>query len=1012
MELSGEVVEGVNLRAVLTDENTPILPEGTTQRLSEIDRVFIEVSSRRGAAQLGDFDFSIDASEFAKFNRKLQGAKIQGSVPGRGTVFSSADVVVAGATSRGTYRSQAIEAVDGVQGPYRLEGESGERFIIVVPGTEQVYIDGKRLSRGETNDYVIDYSTAEISFTPRQIITANKRIVVEFQYSTNQFTRSLVGASVRARFGDARRSSGHLAATFLREADSREFSEEFGLTSADSALLVVSGDDVATRTGAELVEYDPEALFVQYTRQPFLSGEGTEDSVFVALTGAPLEGEDVFRVRFSRVGIGNGSYVRTGRSVNGILYEYRGPGDGEYEPVRVLPKPRRQQLFDLAAEFSPVDGLDFFGSWARSVNDENRLSDVDASDDEGSAYTAGARLEEVPTGVAGTRLSIQAKRRFVGSNFRSFNRIRPVEFGRQWGVDLRAVGVAGGNSFGTGEATNEISGRLSLTAKSALSGEWAQIRFGDFFKAFRQSAGFVVDEAVLPVLEYRLEHIVSDDVVAEEEGEWWRQAASLRWENVVGRLTPAIELEREDRRQRDTGADSLISRSQAFVELRPSLAWISERVEVGGGLDWRRERLPFGGHMRHAATGWTARSFIRYRDGRRLSSDATFGFRRRTFVDLFRMNQMGQDAESVVIRWNASFRPWEGAVNTSWLYEAQTERTPKLQEIYVRTGVEFGQFVWVDSNGDGAIQLEEFVPETTPNEGTYVRTFVPSDTLFSVIGVQARVRLGLEPDKKWKEAATRWKRWLSQVSTRTTLEVIERSQQQDLKKIYLLDLGSFRVPGVTVNGRLVVRQEATLFPRNPKMGMDVSFNRIRSLTDLAAGLEERAITGWRLSGRVRPVRRVNLRLTGSTETNRVDSESFASRRFNLKTLRLVPQVTVSVSRSVQLKAEFDYARKTDRQEDRRSTVAKVPLEARYNRARKLQMTARIEMARVDLTGEATGIAGFELTDGRGTGTSWLWAAGAQYAINRYIRASVSYDGRAPSEAPTLHTLRMQVSALF
>ena len=76
------------------------------------------------------------------------------------------------------------------------------------------------------------------------------------------------------------------------------------------------------------------------------------------------------------------------------------------------------------------------------------------------------------------------------------------------------------------------------------------------------------------------------------------------------------------------------------------------------------------------------------------------------------------------------------------------------------------------------------------------------------------------------------------------------------------------------------------------------------------------------------------------------------------------------------------------------------------------MNARIEMARVDLTGEATGIAGFELTDGRGAGTSWLWAAGAQYAINSYIRASVSYDSRAPSEAPALHTIRMQVSALF
>jgi hypothetical protein len=138
MELSGEVVEGVDLRAVLTDENTPILPEGTTQRLSEIDRVFIEVTSRRGSAQLGDFDFTLAASEFAQFNRKLQGAKVRGSIPGGNGLVSGAEVVVAGATSRGTYRSQTLSAIDGVQGPYRLEGEAGERFILVVPGTEEV----------------------------------------------------------------------------------------------------------------------------------------------------------------------------------------------------------------------------------------------------------------------------------------------------------------------------------------------------------------------------------------------------------------------------------------------------------------------------------------------------------------------------------------------------------------------------------------------------------------------------------------------------------------------------------------------------------------------------------------------------------------------------------------------------------------------------------------------------------------------------------------------------------
>lgn len=1012
MELSGEIVDGVDLRAVLTDENTPILPEGTTQRISEIDRVFIEVTSSRGSAQLGDFDFALSASEFAQFNRKLQGARVRGTIPGGGGIVSGTEVVVAGATSRGTYRSQTLEATDGVQGPYRLEGESGERFIIVVPGTEEVYVDGRRLTRGETNDYVIDYSTAEISFTPSQIITANKRIVVEFQYSTNQFTRSLVGTHVRSTFGQPRAVSGHLSATFLREADSRDFSEEFGLTSADSALLVVSGDEVATRSGAERVEYDPEALFVQYTREPVMAEDGSVDTVFVAISIAPPEGTEVYRVRFSRVGEAGGSYVRTGRSVNGIVYEYRGPGRGDYDPVRQLPKPKRQQLFDLAGGVSPVRGVEMFGVWAHSVYDENRLSSIDAEDDQGSAYTVGGRVKDVRTGIGGSRLSLEARRRFVGSHFRSFNRIRSVEFTREWGLDLSSVGVSGGNTFGSSEITHTVDGSLAFSDKSGVSGGWAEIRFSEFFDASRQSFGLELSEARAPALSYRLERIVSRDALANESGDWLRQHAELRYDDVVGKLTPSVEFEHEDRRQRDDEADVLTMASLAFVEFRPAVSWRSERFEAGGGVDWRREKLALNGFLRDAATGWTARTFVRYRDGRRFSTDASVGFRRRHFTEDFRLAQRGEDAESVVIRWNSSYRPWSGAVNTSWLYEVQTERTPKLQEIYVKTGAEFGQFVWIDDNDDGTIQVEEFVPETTPNEGTYVRTFVPSDTLFAVIGVQARFRVAMEPDRKWKDSADRWKRWLSRISTRTTLEVAERSQEQDLRRIYLLDLSRFRVPGTTLNGRLVVRQDVELFRSRPDIGLDVSYNRIRSLTDLTAGLEQRAVTAWRASGRVRPLRRVTLRVSGSTESNRVDSESFATRRFDLRTVRVVPEISVSVSRQVQLKTELDIARKKDRLVARSSRLTKVPLELRYNRARKLQMSARLEVASIDLSGDATGIAQFELTDGRGPGTSWLWALGLQYAINRYIRASFSYDGRAPADAPALHTLRMQVSAVF
>lgn len=1020
LSLAGEIVEGVNVRAVLTDQNTPILPEGTTQSLSDFDRVFIEIAAPSGTAQLGDFDLNLSRNQFAQFNRKLQGIKVSSGFAGAEQAFGG-DAVVAGATTRGIFRSQIIEPQESVQGPYRLEGLSGERFILVIPGTEVVYLDGQRLTRGETADYVIDYATAEVTFTAKQLMASDRRLVVEFQYTTNQFTRTLLATQVETQFAPRADGSsrGVLGVTFLRESDSDQFNEEFGFTSQDSLEVVNAGDADALRSGATEVDYDPEAVFVQYRQEiRDFNGDTRPDTFFVALNARPDEGERVFRVRFTRVGTGQGAYQREGQTVNGILYRYVGAGNGTYIDQRLLPKPKQQRLFDVHGRYEVMRGIEVFGEWAQSLNDANRLSRLDAEDDIDEAYIGGARLKHVNLGGLG-HLDASVQRRQRGAFFTTFNRTRSVEFARDWNLSVNALDVTRGLGVGDEEVIDEAALSWAITPQTKIDGMLGQLDLGTLFDAQRRTLSLQSREVAWPHLTFQGDYITSTDLQSTIDGQWTRQRGRLQHTVLRNRLVPSFEIEQEERLQRTLGTDSLSAASFSFVEYRPGLTWHSSgtgteaKLSIGSTLEVRTEKEADQGQLRHAADALTAQTTIAMRPNRIFKTDADIGYRVKRFSDFFRVNERRENSESVVIRWNGDYKPLQRAIDARWFYEALTERTPTLQEIYVRTGPELGEFVWEDFNEDGAIQVDEFVPERTPNEGNYYRTFVPSDSLTSIISVQARLNIGLDPSRLWRNHPVRWKRWLAQVQTRTTLDVLEKSREPDLKQIYLLNLSRFRDPLNTLNGRLRVVQRISLFRRQPAYGLDATISRVRGLRELATGEEERFNALTSVEGFYRIQRAWTTKLTLREERNRVFSEAFASRRYNIQSMAIEPTLTYTPFQGGLISLGVGYAQKEDQAQAREATVWTVPLDLQYRRARRLQVSGRLEIAEVAIDGDAgVGLAQFELTDGRGPGTSYLWLISGRYQLNSFLTASFSYDGRLPSTGQAFHTVRMQMSAQF
>jgi len=123
--------------------------------------VFVELFSDNWKIRAGDVDLQNTQSHFGNFSKRVQGLSLQATL---NHTESKTNLFAAGAIVRGQFTSSQFTAQEGNQGPYKLRGPSGELFVLVVSGSETVYVNGITLERGENKDYIINYNAGEIIF--------------------------------------------------------------------------------------------------------------------------------------------------------------------------------------------------------------------------------------------------------------------------------------------------------------------------------------------------------------------------------------------------------------------------------------------------------------------------------------------------------------------------------------------------------------------------------------------------------------------------------------------------------------------------------------------------------------------------------------------------------------------------------------------------------------------------------------------------------------------------------
>jgi hypothetical protein len=962
LQVSGRIAPNVDVVASLTDQNTPIQPEGNTQTLQEIDKVFVTLKAPRLRATLGDFMFDAPGSEFANYSRKLQGAM--------GTADAGfGSVTVFGAASKGDFTTNHFNGQEGNQGPYQLTGSQGEREIIVLAGTEKVWIDGEPMTRGEDNDYTIEYGTGQVTFTRRRMITSESRITVDFEFSALKFQKAIYGAVGEGRFWKDRVK---FRTSLISESDDKDNPLDVPLTDATRVLLRNAGDnpDSAIAPGAN----------------PVGAGKGTyirTDSLGQIIYQYRGNDRGDYTVHFSFVGQGRGDYSFQGYDI----YRYEGPGRGAYLPVIYLPLATSHQVADVQTSLDLARGFSVDGEVGISRFDQNTYSSRDDGDNAGRAAKGRVRMEKRPVrlfrkSIGEFGFSAQAKN--VDDAFRPLGRTTEVEHGRKWGTP---EGTA------WGENLSEMQGSYSPFKSLTLDGEYGSFKKG-LLRSERAQFSTALAGPRTPAFQYRAELIRTRSGPG-LRGDWLRQDGSLegRWKG----LRPSLSYNGEHRKNQSPDSAATGFR---FDEWTGKLGYERKALRLEMQEALRDDRVYARNRLEKFSIARTDRIQMDLRTGSAMTAGLLFTHRVRDYSDPKTADQKTDLAEAKL-----SVTPWNRFIDLGLNYRFSSTQVSEMARDTIRIGAGLGNYRY-----DAA--LGEYVPD--PDGDVLFRT-IQTGRFLPVNDLESEIDARLDASRIWRKAGG-LKGVLGGIQGRSLFRIERRDRERAFGSV---NAKAFRprwgTDSTTVMGLFAFTQDVEYnspgggFNLRARFRNDDSENRQLVQEGLL-----RRIRSRNLRAKVNPSRPFGILLE-------VESQRETKRYFDrLRSDRDVRLQTAALELSVRPRQDVELALKTKA----RSAVDAEPVPAtratsvfflpRITISLKTRGQLRAELETGNVNAEPAGrTLPYEMLAGDQPGRTVRVNALLSYRFTGHVTATLSYRARRePWRKKTFHSGEVEMRAFF
>lgn len=1002
LQLAGKLGDDVEIIAAISDNNIPLQPEGNTQQLQEFDKIFIQLRRGKQFITAGDYELKRPTGYFMNYYKKLQGITL-------GTALKLTDegilkTTASAAISRGQFGRNVLQTQEGNQGPYKLRGNNGELFIIVLAGTEKVFIDGMLMKRGQEFDYVIDYNRGEVRFTPNRLITKDSRVQVEFEYSDQNYQRSMYAVS---SIYETPKLKLHF--NLFSEQDGRTPTTQGELSELQQQALAMIGDDVGTAfiTGIDTAVFSADRIL--YKLVDTLVNGLLYDSVLVYSTN---QDSAKFEARFSEVGIGNGNYIRLQSSANGAVYGWVAPDPltgqptGTYEPIISVVAPAQNQLYTLGLDYTISKTSTLQAEVTLSNQDLNRLSLQDGDDNIGGGvklgYTNRVTLGQQNDSTQPATLTVNADYEFVDRNFKPLNPYRPREFTRDWNTANLA-------------ATQEHIAKGGFTLAKR---QWGNLRYE--FSAFLKDSLYTgMRHLGIATLQRKGYDIRAEANYLTTEGQSNRTTFFRPKLNIsktfkkLNNWQVGIYGEREKNSRYGLLTDTLQNTS-FFYDLMRLYVKSADKSKVQLNMNYmqRLDYVPVETEFQQntKAEELNLEGTWQQKGNSNLKFNLTY--RNLAIVDSNLTTLAPQETYLGRIEYGLSLK--RGWLRATTLYEIGSGQEQKIQYNYIKVESGQGLYTWIDRNQDSVKQLNEFEIAAFADQADHIRVTTFTDEFIRSNTVRFNQSLAINPKAIWFTQRKGIKRLLSKFSTQSAWQITRKVREA--AGVSPWNPFQLAIPDSALVSLVSNIRNSLFFNRtDPKFSIELGMFENRNRVVLTSGFESRGREEYFLRFRWNLNPKIGLQINFSQGQNTNDSELFDSRDYAIDVQKIEPKFTFYLlKRTFRAEAKYKYQNSQNTIGDLlESAVAHdANVELIYNRVNKSSYRLSFSYVNVNYTGLPNTPVEFTMLEGLKNGQNYLWTLTFDRRLARNVQLSMSYEGRKTGENRIVHVGRAQVRANF